>query len=58
MGTDLAQYSDTVEKMKVVRERPLRVHFTASKSSLLEWNFKPEQSHVDLYRGLEKSFLG
>merc|ERR1712168_331180 len=49
LSTDLSGYSDTVEKMKVVRERPLRVHFTASKSSLLEWNFKPEQDHVDLF---------
>jgi len=51
LSTDLSGYTDTVEKMKVVRERPLRVHFTASKSSLLEWNFKPEQDHVDLFPG-------
>jgi len=53
LGTDLSgdKYSDVVEKMAVVRERPLRVHFTASKSSLLEWSFKPEQDHVDLFPG-------
>lgn len=43
--------SDKVEEMKVIRERPLRVHFSADKHAQMLWKFQPEQPHVDIFPG-------
>ena len=48
---NLTRYSDQVEQMKRVKNRRLRVNFTADKHALMQWQFKPQQTSVDLVPG-------
>jgi len=40
-----------VEKMKPVRNREIKIHFTADTSSSMQWNFKPLQKEIRVAPG-------
>lgn len=35
--------------MKPVRDRQIKVHFTADTSSSMQWSFKPLQNEIKVY---------
>ena len=51
-GTTL-RHKDPVklERMEPVRERKLKIRFSASRDSSMQWEFKPQQSEIELVPG-------